>query len=663
MTPWLLSCYVAPPGEQALLSTRYDQSVALWRVDGGSLALERHWEIERLSGRKHHGWPLVTVDAIDELLSSLLSRVGLTLDDIDVVCGIPGVGDNRRIEAIASRFPDVSLHSLGHLAAVLLTDGEHGRSHTVVGAVMDALPDWALGSRRTPCWYAGGVVIDGRLEVVGIESPAILYTAASMVMKAGPGALMALADASRCAVPGDISLIVDEEYVAAVTYGRDLRTSAVQWILNLRASASELLAADADAHGYDPALTFDENVHSAVMKLVRSAASDVAERSLRSLLDRLAVDPTTSDLAVTGAYAVDCKAVTALAAKLGFRCSLAHPTPNDSAQALGLGLLHALGSGLAELGASSAPGARTGDPLDDVEAALEEFHDAIRSVDGFDPEVFLADIARGPVAWLEGRAGAGPRDIGMRALLADPRERHARDAVNHVKGRRPWTPLCGVVLEDHVADWFRDGRPSSYMREAFELLPDRAALVPGLGDAFGAVRVHTVPTEEATQLARALRAFLDATGIPALGATSLNGAGEPIADTCGEAFDICQRLGVETVYVKGERVAFDVSDPAPDRAPRRRPLAGLYERTDSDRVEIWKRLNEKGFDTEAVFVASQVPERRALLADGSAGADRLGKFARLLRSQNPDSFDRGLARFVSAVGLESRFTTSPDNPR
>lgn len=151
---YFLSCYLTPPGEISVLSARHDHCVALWKRDGRRVDLVRMWEVERISGQKHHAWPLYTPERTVDFLDSLLAPEGLSLSDIKAVWGTPGLPGHADITlpAGAGEFP---VHSLAHLYGGLLADTEIFRNETVLALAVDGAPDTVLDSRSPNHWYAG----------------------------------------------------------------------------------------------------------------------------------------------------------------------------------------------------------------------------------------------------------------------------------------------------------------------------------------------------------------------------------------------------------------------------------------------------------------------------------------------------------------------------
>lgn len=132
----------------------------------------------------------------------------------------------------------------------------------------------------------------------------------------------------------------------------------------------------------------------------------------------------------------------------------------------------------------------------------------------------------GIVAVATGRAEYGPRALGNRSILADPRDVSIKDKVNAIKQRELFRPFAPVVLEEFASEWFEMDFTSPYMQYAVKCkYPDK---VPAVVHIDGTSRVQTVNKEQHPGLHMTLRKFYWDTGIPMLLNTSLNIKGQPL---------------------------------------------------------------------------------------------------------------------------------------
>jgi carbamoyltransferase len=134
-----------------------------------------------------------------------------------------------------------------------------------------------------------------------------------------------------------------------------------------------------------------------------------------------------------------------------------------------------------------------------------------------------------------GRAEFGPRALGNRSLLADPRGPETKDRVNAIKRRQKFRPFAPAILEEHAADYFEMPRgfaTSRYMQTVARVRDSRS--FPAITHADGTARVQTVPPD-GSGFRELLEAWYAATGCPMLLNTSLNVRGEPMVNDRSDA--------------------------------------------------------------------------------------------------------------------------------
>ena len=142
-----------------------------------------------------------------------------------------------------------------------------------------------------------------------------------------------------------------------------------------------------------------------------------------------------------------------------------------------------------------------------------------------------------------GRAEFGPRALGNRSLLADPRGTDIRDRVNDIKQRQRFRPFAPAILAEHASDYFDMplGRRSDYMQFTYGLR--RPDLYPAVAHVDGTSRVQTVP-RDGSDFRKLLELWYSETGCPMLLNTSLNIRGEPMVNDRGHADDFQRLYGV-----------------------------------------------------------------------------------------------------------------------
>jgi carbamoyltransferase len=152
-------------------------------------------------------------------------------------------------------------------------------------------------------------------------------------------------------------------------------------------------------------------------------------------------------------------------------------------------------------------------------------------------EVVGRVIANGHiVARFDGGAEFGPRALGNRSILCDPRRPGMKDFLNlRVKHREAFRPFAPAVLEDRASEWFEMDGPSSYMLRVLPVRSERRDLVPAITHVDGTARVQTVASDQNPGFWAIIEVFSRLTGIPMVLNTSLNLAGFPIVESPEDA--------------------------------------------------------------------------------------------------------------------------------
>jgi carbamoyltransferase len=141
------------------------------------------------------------------------------------------------------------------------------------------------------------------------------------------------------------------------------------------------------------------------------------------------------------------------------------------------------------------------------------------------------------VAWFQGRSEYGPRALGHRSLLADPRASANLERLNDVKGREQFRPVAPMVLAERAAEIFDGPLPSPYMLFTHDVSPCWAERIPAVVHVDGTARIQTVDRAQEPGVARMLERFEALTGVPVVVNTSLNTAGRPMVDDPRDALE------------------------------------------------------------------------------------------------------------------------------
>lgn len=155
-------------------------------------------------------------------------------------------------------------------------------------------------------------------------------------------------------------------------------------------------------------------------------------------------------------------------------------------------------------------------------------------------------IAKGKiVGWFQGRMELGPRALGNRSLLADPRDMKMKDIVNlKVKHREPWRPFAPTMLAEAADDYFENPYPSPFMILAFRVKPERVKEIPAVLHVDGTTRPQTLERRIHPLYYDLIKEFERLTGIPMVLNTSFNDHGEPIVCTPQEAINDFLKTGM-----------------------------------------------------------------------------------------------------------------------
>ena len=158
---------------------------------------------------------------------------------------------------------------------------------------------------------------------------------------------------------------------------------------------------------------------------------------------------------------------------------------------------------------------------------------------------------RNIVALYQGKSEAGPRALGNRSILYDPRDPKGKDHVNTVKGREWYRPFAGTVLQEKAKDWFDLGglAESPYMMYAVDVLLDKRALIPAITHIDGTCRIQTLKKEVNPNYYSLIESFEALTGVPILFNTSFNLAGDAIVETLEDALFTLSRSNIDYLYL------------------------------------------------------------------------------------------------------------------
>ena len=195
----------------------------------------------------------------------------------------------------------------------------------------------------------------------------------------------------------------------------------------------------------------------------------------------------------------------------------------------------------------------------EIGALLSERRDIIAAegctVQRFDDEAALIDataraIADGlVVGWFQGRMEWGPRALGNRSILADPRRADVKELLNaKIKRRESFRPFAPSVLREAVADWFERDADVPFMLEVLAIRPERRAQIPAVTHVDGTGRLQTVTPAANPRYHALIAAFAKLTGVPMVLNTSFN-ENEPVVCRPAEALDCFLRTKMDVLVL------------------------------------------------------------------------------------------------------------------
>ncbi len=160
------------------------------------------------------------------------------------------------------------------------------------------------------------------------------------------------------------------------------------------------------------------------------------------------------------------------------------------------------------------------------------------------------DIARGAVVgWFQGRMEFGPRALGNRSIVVDPRRADMREILNQrIKKREPFRPFAPSILAEHVGDYFEQTHPAPTMLMVYQIKPEKRSTIPAVTHVDGSGRLQTVSRKMNPRYYQLIEDFYKLTGVPVVLNTSFN-ENEPIVCTPRDAIDCFLKTKMDVLYI------------------------------------------------------------------------------------------------------------------
>lgn len=155
------------------------------------------------------------------------------------------------------------------------------------------------------------------------------------------------------------------------------------------------------------------------------------------------------------------------------------------------------------------------------------------------------------VALYQGSSESGPRALGNRSILYDPRDPDGKERVNIVKNREWFRPFAGTVMHEFANDWFdmHTMDESPFMMYAIDVLEEKRQLIPSITHIDGTCRIQTLKYDQNPKYYQIIKNFYDLTGIPIVLNTSFNLAGDCIVDTVSQAIETFDKSDIDYLYL------------------------------------------------------------------------------------------------------------------
>ena len=153
------------------------------------------------------------------------------------------------------------------------------------------------------------------------------------------------------------------------------------------------------------------------------------------------------------------------------------------------------------------------------------------------------------VGWFQGRMEWGPRALGNRSIVCDPRRADMKAILNaKIKRRESFRPFAPSVLEEFVADWFEEDDAVPFMMQVFQIREEKRPQIPAVTHVDGSGRLQTVSRATNPRYHRLIEGFRDLTGVPMVLNTSFN-ENEPVVCAPQEALDCFLRTKMDTLVI------------------------------------------------------------------------------------------------------------------
>ena len=585
------------------ISAYYHDSAAALVVDGDIIAAAQE---ERFSRKKHDpGFPALAI-------AYCLEEAGLVIGDLDYVIFYdkPLIKFERLLETYLSFVPSGFRSFLAsmpvwlkdklflkttlkkELAALAESDGSkntplpdllfsaHHKSHAASAffpspyekaavLCLDGVGEWATSS----VWLGDGNSLEAQWEIDFPHSLGLLYSAftyyTGFKVNSGEYKLMGLAPYGE---PKYVDLILDKLLDVKDDGSFRLDMSYFNYATGLTMTNRKF-----DALFGGPPRQSESDISQREMDIARSiqvVTEDIVLKIARNVHRELGVDY----LCLAGGVALNCVSNGRLLREGPFKDIWIQPAAGDAGGALGaaLSVWHEYLEKPRQVnGADSMRGSYLGPRME--AGGIKAYLDAVQAkYEVLDDDTLMPRLAgildsENVIGWAQGRMEFGPRSLGGRSILGDPRSQKMQSIMNlKIKYRESFRPFAPAVKADKVSDWFEIDRRSPYMllvapvkqEKCHSMTEDQQNLfgieklniprseIPAITHVDYSARIQTVHSDTNPRFYQLLEAFDEQTGCPVLVNTSFNVRGEPIVSTPEDAYRCFMRTEMDYLVLE-----------------------------------------------------------------------------------------------------------------
>jgi carbamoyltransferase len=181
---------------------------------------------------------------------------------------------------------------------------------------------------------------------------------------------------------------------------------------------------------------------------------------------------------------------------------------------------------------------------------LDEIINVVNSSDSVEQKVAQLLVDGNVVGWFQGKAEFGPRALGGRSIIVDPRRQDAKDLLNaKIKRRESFRPFAPSILKEYVNEYFEVNDSVPFMEKVFPIRPEKYSTIPAVTHVDGTGRLQTVDKNYSSKYYQLINEFFKLSNVPILLNTSFN-ENEPIVNIPEHALDCYLRTSMDVLVLE-----------------------------------------------------------------------------------------------------------------